>query len=257
MPPANKNSKKITVIIPCYNEEHGVAEVINTFPTKKIRHHGYDIEIVVIDNNSSDRTAEVARLHGAIVIHEPKKGKGNAIRTGFEYVSKDTDYVVMLDGDNTYRPEEVLRLVEPLDAEFCDVVLGSRLAGRMNEGAMPALNRLGNWFYTHIVRIFYRVNITDALTGYFAWTREAVERLTPHLTSDGFAIEMEMVTKMARLGEEISSVPISYHPRAGETNLRPFQDGIRILQMFSRNLFWKPPSKKLLLREPENALETR
>lgn len=146
----------------------------------------------------------------------------------------------MLDGDNTYRPEELLRLIEPIDSGFCNVVIGSRLTGRILEGSMTLFNRFGNWLYSGLVRWFYGVNVTDVLTGYFAWNREAVERLLPHLKSDGFAIEMEMITKMARLGEDIYSVPVTYHPRIGETNLNPISDGIRILWMFAKNLRWKP-----------------
>lgn len=241
-PPLNK---KITVLIPCFNEERGICAVVKSFPIERIRTQGYDLEIVVIDNNSNDRTAELAKSCGATVIHEPKKGKGNAIRAGFFHISKDTDYVVMLDGDDTYRPEEILRLVEPLDSNFCDVVIGSRLGGRISEGSMTTFNRIGNWVFSHLVRYFYRVNVTDVLTGYFAWKREALVKLRPHLLSQGFAIEMEMVTKMAKLGEEIYSVPISYHARAGETNLRPIYDGSRILWMFLKNLTWNPRPQKI------------
>lgn len=242
--------KKITVLIPCYNEAGGIGHVIKSFPLERIHSQGFDLEIVIIDNNSTDGTGEVARKLGATVIHEPKKGKGNAMKRGFYSVSKDTDYVVMLDGDNTYRPEEILRLIEPLDSGFCNVVIGSRLGGRIKEGSMSAFNRFGNWMYSHLVRHFYGVNITDVLTGYFAWTRDALELMRPHLKSDGFAIEMEMVTKMARLGEEIYAVPISYHPRAGETKISPVYDGARILWMFTRNLYWKPEEVAMEQRGP-------
>jgi hypothetical protein len=86
----------------------------------------------------------------------------------------------------------------------------------------------------------YRANVTDVLTGYFAWRKQVIDDLYPHLVSKDFAIEMEMITKMARMGCEISSVPISYHPRSGETNLNPILDGYRILKMFFRNLTWRP-----------------
>ncbi len=237
--------KKIVALIPCYNEEGGIETVIKSFAHKRLKKHGFELEVIVIDNNSDDRTAEIAREHGATVIHVAEKGKGNAIRAGFNYISEDTDYVVMLDGDDTYRPEEILRLVEPLDSKFCNVVVGSRLGGRISEGSMEALNRAGNWIFSHLVRYIYRVNVTDALTGYFAWTREAVHRLRPHLVSEGFAIEMEMVTKMARLGEEIYSVPISYNARAGDSHLRPIYDGSRILWMLVKNFFWKPEAEKI------------
>jgi dolichol-phosphate hexosyltransferase len=250
--------KKIAALIPCYNEAGGIAAVIKSFPSEKIRSHGYEIEIIVIDNNSKDKTAEIAKKHGATVLHEPKQGKGHAMRLGFRKIPRDADYVVMLDGDNTYRPEEILRMVEPLESQFSTVVIGSRLGGRLIDGAMTSMNRLGNWCFSHMVRYFYQVNVTDALTGYFAWTREALDRLTPNLESNGFAIEMEMVTKMARLGEEICSVPITYHPRAGETKLRPFRDGVPILWMFTKNLRWKPveesKKKKAVMQKKINAI---
>lgn len=242
-------TKKITALIPCYNEEEGIAAVIKSFPREKLKQYGYELDIVVIDNNSSDKTAKIARSLGVTVLEEPKQGKGNAMRLGFNSISADTDYVVMLDGDDTYRAEEILRMVEPLESDFCDVVIGSRLGGRISKGSMNTLNRAGNWIFTHLLRLFYRVNVTDVLTGYFAWKREALERLRPHLISKGFAIEMEMATKMARLGIQIASVPISYDARAGESNLNPFYDGIRILWMLLKNLFWKPfASQKGALR---------
>jgi dolichol-phosphate hexosyltransferase len=194
----------------------------------------------VIDNCSTDATAAVAKKAGARVIREGAKGKGNAIRAGFRSVPVDADYVVMLDGDDTYDGGEVSRMIEPLMYNFCDVVIGSRLGGKMQANAMRTFNRTGNWFFTHIVRLFYRVNVTDVLTGYFAWNKHVVDELQPNLASDGFAIEMEMITKMAKLGYDIYSVPISYTPRAGETSLRPVYDGSRILKMFFSSLRWKP-----------------
>jgi dolichol-phosphate hexosyltransferase len=232
--------KKVTVVIPCFNEALVIADVIKGFPRKQLTRHGYELEILVIDNNSSDGTAEVARKAGARVIVETNQGKGNAMRTGFYNISPDTSYVVMLDGDYTYRPEEITRMLEPLSSGFCNVVIGSRLGGRIQAGSMKPFNRMGNWIYSHLVRYAYQVNVTDVLTGYFAWNYEVIVDLRPHLKSDGFAIEMEMITKMARLGEEIYSVPISYHSRAGESSLRPIYDGLRILKMFFENLSWQP-----------------
>ena len=92
------------------------------------------------------------------------------------------------------------------------------------------------------MRVFYRANVTDVLTGYYAWKRAALERLVPHLTAEGFGIEMEMVTKMARLGLEIYSVPVHLTQRRGVSNLRPIRDGMRILGVFFENLFWIPQS---------------
>jgi glycosyltransferase involved in cell wall biosynthesis len=237
--------KKVTVLIPCYNEQEGIAGVIQGLPKEQLRAHGYELSVLVIDNNSSDDTTKVALEAGADVIFEPKQGKGNAIRTGFYSIADDTDYIVMLDGDHTYRPEEVIRLLEPLNSGFANVIIGSRLGGRISEGSMKPFNRVGNWVYSHLVRYSYGVNVTDVLTGYFAWTKDAIVKLRPHLVSDGFAIEMEMITKLARLGEDIYSVPISYDARAGESSLHPVRDGIRILRVYVKNLTWAPKRPSL------------
>lgn len=236
----NSFQKKITILIPCYNEESGIGDVITGFDREALKASGFDTEIIVIDNNSMDRTGEIARSLGATVLVEKNKGKGNAMRTGFKNVPKDTDYVVMLDGDNSYRPQELMRLIEPLNSGFSRVVVGSRLTGRIMPGSMTKFNYFGNWFFSHLVKYLYMTNVTDVLTGYFAWKRDVIDDLHLHLESNGFAIEMEMITKMSKLGEEIYSVPISYDAREGESNLRPIYDGTRILLMLLRNLFWKP-----------------
>jgi glycosyltransferase involved in cell wall biosynthesis len=206
---------KITVIISCYNESESIANVINGFPRDYLKHDNYELEILVVDNNSTDNTAEVAAKAGATVIFEQKKSKGNALKTGFQNLSPDVDYAVMLDGDDTYSPKELLRMMEPLYSNFCDAVIGSRLGGKIHGDSMAFFNRSGNWIFTHLVRYTYRANVTDILTGYFAWKKDVIDQLYPHLTSEGFAIEMEMITEMARLGHDMYSVPISYTQRAG------------------------------------------
>lgn len=236
--------KKIAVVIPCYNEAASIAKVIDKLPRAKLTKGLFKLGVYVVDNNSTDNTAHLAKKAGATVIHEPRKGKGHALRAAFAQLPDEIDYVVMLDGDDTYDPEEIMRMIEPLQSNFCDVVVGSRLGGRIQASAMTTLNRLGNWFFTNAVRIVYRANVTDVLTGYFAWKKEALDALYPHLKSEGFAIEMEMVTKMARLKQRLASVPISYHPRDGESNLHPLRDGARILRMFIKNLTWRVRSRQ-------------
>src|SRR5258708_26029733 len=95
--------EKVTILIPCHNEEKGIGSVIDGIPLRLLNKLGYDTEVIVINNNSTDRTAQIAEKRNARVIVEEKKGKGNAIKTGFNSVSPDTAYVVMLDGDNTYK----------------------------------------------------------------------------------------------------------------------------------------------------------
>jgi glycosyltransferase involved in cell wall biosynthesis len=211
-------------------------------------------EIIVIDNNSTDRTVQNALAANAVVIREGKKGKGNAILTGFNSVKSGTHFVVMLDGDNTYKSKEIVRMIEPLMNNFCDVVVGSRLGGKIKKNSLKFQNRVANWIYTFMVRQFYNANVTDVLSGYFAWKKEVLDVLTPHLESEGFEIEMEMITKIKRLGFEMYSVPITYDEREGETKINSLRDGIKILSMFARNLFWSPNFKKrqeLLIEKSE------
>lgn len=234
--------KKITLLIPCHNEEKGIGKVIDGIPKQKLKSAGFSIQVLVIDNNCTDKTAAIAKTKGAKVIKETRQGKGNAIRTGFRNISKDSDFVVMIDGDNTYKTSEILRLLEPLDSGFCDVVVGSRLEGKMNGNAMSFSHRLANWFFTVLARNLYGANVTDTCTGYFAWTRKVINGLNGHIKSEGFAIEAEMISKMARLGHQIYSVPITYDPRhdGSPSHLVPFRDGLKISWMLIRNMGWKP-----------------
>lgn len=235
-------------MIPCYDEEKGIPKVMNDIPYEKMKKLGYKMEVLVIDNNSKDDTSKVAKKLGAKVIFEGKQGKGNAIKTGFKSISKDTDYVIMVDGDDTYKPYEMHRLIELLENGFCDVVIGSRLEGKIVGKSMSFSHRLANWFFTFLTRNLYGANVTDTCTGYFAWTRKAVEKLNGYIKSGGFAIEAEMITKIARLGLKIYSVPITYEARAGESKLSPVMDGLRITWMLIKNMYWKPSKKTVKAR---------
>jgi len=235
-----KTYDKVTILIPCHNEEKGIGRVIDGVPLRMLHRLRLKTEIIVINNNSTDRTAEIAEKRKARVIVETQKGKGFAIKAGFQAVSVDTKYVVMLDGDNTYKTKEILRLIEPLMSNFCDVVVGSRLGGKIRKNSLKLQNRIVNWGYTFLVRQIYRANVTDVLSGYFAWKKEVVDKLAPHLESEGFEIEMEMITKMKKLGFEVYSVPITYDERAGQTKIESLKDGVRIMRTFGKNLRWSP-----------------
>lgn len=233
--------KKIAVVIPCYNEAGSIAKVINRFPSNnELKSHGLSIQIFVIDNNSNDNTAKIAARMGATVIFEPKKGKGKALRTGFANIANDTDYIVTIDGDGTYCPKELLKMIYPLRDGPIDAVIGSRMSGKIHKDSMDLFNLMGNRIFTFLVRYIYKTNVTDTLSGYYAYKKKTIDHLYPYLISDGFTIEMEMITKITRLGYYATSVPITYSKRSGKTNLRPVKDGVYIMCMFFRNLYWKP-----------------
>lgn len=236
------NTQKITVLIPCYNEEQGITKVLDHIPYQALNRLGFKCEVIVIDNNSSDKTAEVVKSKGAHVIFETAKGKGNAIRKGFDCIDCDTACVVMLDGDNTYDAREMVRLIAPISEDFCDVVVGSRLEGKIAKNALKTQNRLASRIFTFLVRCFYGAHVTDVLSGYYAWRADVIREMRGHLESGGFNIEMEMISKMVKLAYSIYSVPISYNVRVGETKIKPIKDGLQIFATLFRNLFWSPPA---------------
>ena len=231
--------KRVCLMIPCHNEEKAIGHLLNSINHHKLKEKGYLINVLVIDNNSKDKTKEIAEKHGAKVVFEPKIGKGNAIKTGFANIG-DVDYVVMLDGDMTYLPSEMPRLLEILDSNFGDAVVGSRLEGKIVGKAMSHSHRIANWFFTFLTRTFYKANITDTCSGYFAWKKEVIEKLSKSIESTGFAIEAEMITKLSKMGFKIYSVPITYIRRRGDSKLSPLLDGIKITSMIIKNIWWKP-----------------
>jgi glycosyltransferase involved in cell wall biosynthesis len=235
--------KKLTVLIPCYNEEAGIGLVIDEVPVELLRRQGLKAKIVVVDNNSKDKTAKIALSKKVEVIEEHSQGKGNALITGFKAVCRDSDYVVIIDGDYTYKSKEILRLIEPLESGFCDAIAGSRIGGKTVRGSLGFSHRFVNWIFAFFVRQFYSANITDVLTGFVAIKSSVLKILIPNLQATDFTIEMEMVTKLRKLGFTIHSVPITYDIRLGKSKLRSYRDGLKILWMFVRNLNWKPVGK--------------
>lgn len=233
-----KKREKIVVLIPCHNEEEGIEKVIKGFQKKLIKSEGYDLEIIVIDNNSTDKTMQIAKKLGVKVISEERKGKGHAVRTGFNNLP-DCEYVVIIDGDHTYKGAEVLSLIEPIKKNQADFVVGSRLEGNIKEKALRKSYIYSNKLNTTLVRILYRSKTTDVYSGYIAFKREVLEKLKPHLISKGFEIELEINIKMTKLGYRVLSVPITYDVRKGTSKM----NGLKILPVISktfiRHINWK------------------
>lgn len=224
--------KKISVIIPCFNEEKTVAVCVAK-SLKAISKLGYQGEVLVVDNNSTDDSAKKAREAGARVITEKRQGYGSAYLRGFKEAAGEI--LVMADADNTYDFLEVPRLVSALE-EGSDLVIGSRLKGNIVNGAMPWLHRyIGTPVLSLLLRLFFGGQIVDTQSGFRAIRKEAYDKL--NLRTTGMEFASEMIVKSLACGLKIVEVPISYYPRVGESKLRSVRDAwrhIRFMLLYSQ-----------------------
>ena len=218
---------KISIVIPALNEEGIVGKTVKSVPIKELEEKGFETEIVVVDNASPDKTAEEASEAGARVVRENKRGYGNAYLRGFKEAKGDI--IVMGDADGTYPLNTTYEFIQPLIKGDADFVMGSRLKGNIQKGAMPALHRyIGNPFLTWMLNSLFSTGISDAHCGMRAIKKEALNKL--HLRSGGMEFASEMVIEASRENLKIAEVPITYYPRGGESKLSSFADGWRHLR---------------------------
>ncbi len=214
----------VCVLVPTYNEAATIGDVVGGFVELGLTN------VLVVDGHSTDETRERAREAGARVVEQSGAGrgdgKGQAVREGLGLI--DAPYVLMLDGDGTYRPEDAERMLAPLLSGEAEHVVGDRFAD-MQPGAMTRLNRVGNGIINAVFRRVHGRDLGDILSGYRAFTRESIDRLG--LTAEGFEIETELAVECVRHDVRTTVVPITYRPRPdeSETNLHPFRDGGRIV----------------------------
>lgn len=213
----------ITILLPAKNEEGGIETTIAQLPVQRLRELGYPVEILVADGRSRDRTREIARKYGARVIRQLGTGKGRGVRTALD-VAKG-DYIVMLDADGTYPARAIPAFVAMLEEGY-DVVMGTRMGGRIASGAMKPINRVGNHSLSLIASMLYGTRCTDVCTGMWTFRRHVMRTLD--LTSTHFEIEAELFARSTQAGLRIVELPITYTHREGETKLGSIQDGLRI-----------------------------
>lgn len=202
---------KIDVVIPALNEEAALPTVLSAIPRPPVR------RVVVADNGSTDRTAEVARANGAEVVREDERGYGAACLRALAHLRVDPpDVVVFLDGDASDHPEELPALVAPIAAGKADLVIGSRVRGRLERGALTPQQRVGNAIACAILRIVYQADYTD-LGPFRAIRWGALEQLRMRDRNYGWTVEMQI--RAARLGLRGAEVPVSYRTRIGESKV--------------------------------------
>jgi glycosyltransferase involved in cell wall biosynthesis len=200
---------KISVVIPALNEAQAIGEVVLTVPADRVH------EVIVVDNGSTDDTAKQASSAGARVIFEPRPGYGLACLAGARAAAA-ADVLVFLDGDRSDDPRQLEAVVGPLLKNRADLVIGSRLRGTREKGAMPLHGRLGNHFIVFLLRLLYGVDITD-IGSFRAIKAQSLSDLDMQQLTYGWPVEM--VVKAARKGLRIKSVPIHYRRRIGESKV--------------------------------------
>ena len=212
----------ISVVMPTLDEEDGIAECITRIKTALA-----ELETpgeIIISDSSTDRTPEIARDMGAIVVEPDGVGYGYAYRYAFERVRGE--YIVMGDADTTYDFEAIPRLLEPVRDGTADICMGSRLNGEIRPGSMPTLHQyIGNPALTAFLNLFYDAGVSDAHSGFRVFSRDALATLD--LETDGMEFASEMIMDAGAKGLVIEEVPITYHEREGEETLDSFQDGWR------------------------------
>ena len=199
---------RVSVVIPTHNEALAIGRVLGDLPSELVT------EVIVVDSNSTDGTADLARKMGAQVIFEPRRGYGRACLTGLAN-TQNPDVVVFLDGDYSDRPAELPMLLAPIIEGRADITLGSRFGGSKS-GALPWHQSFGNHLAAGLIRLLYGVRISD-LGPFRAGRADALRALALEEASYGWAVEM--ILKGAIAGFRIVEVPVSYYPRIGKSKI--------------------------------------
>ncbi len=217
---------KIVILIPCFNEETTIEKVIHDF-NRTIP----EAEIIVFDNNCTDKTVPLARKAGARIIREPRQGKGFVIASMFKKV--EADYYVLVDGDDTYSAEHVWELLKPVIEKSADMAVATRF-NEYTKNSFRPLHVFGNNLVKFLVNWIFVNNLTDIMSGYRAYNRELVESVP--ILSSGFEVETEMTIRVLDYGFKIAEVPIPYRerPEGSFSKLRTFHDGTRVIKEIAR-----------------------
>lgn len=217
---ASAPTPRVAVIIPCLNEEITIGKVVDDF-----RAALPEAAIYVFDNNSTDRTAEVARAHGAVVLKEKRPGKGFVVQSMLAKV--EADYYLMVDGDDTYSAAHARQLLAPLLEQRADMTVGTRLT-EFTRGSFRSLHLLGNKVLTGIINWAFGTRLTDMLSGYRGLTRELAKSVA--ILSQGFEVETELTVRTLEGGFLVLELPLPYRerPAGSVSKLRTFRDGWRV-----------------------------
>ena len=217
--------KKVAVLIPCYNEEKTIEKVVLDFKNEL-----KNADIYVYDNNSTDKSVELAKKAGAIIKYEPRQGKGNVIRSMFRDI--DADCYLMVDADDTYSAKDAKKMIDLVlneDSPSYDMVVGDRLSTSYYKENKRKFHNFGNKLVQKLIQKLFRVKVNDIMTGYRAFSRDFVKGFP--ILSKGFEIETEMTIHAADKNFKIKEIPIAYkdRPAGSESKLSTYKDGAKVL----------------------------
>jgi glycosyltransferase involved in cell wall biosynthesis len=208
-------NRSLTIVIPALNEEQGIGTTIRAVPRHALEKMGYAVQILVVDNGSTDRTPELARQAGADVVVQPKRGYGSALKTGFRAASGDV--IATADADATYPLESIPHLLDTLSSEQLDFMTTNRFAA-IDKGAMSHQNMLGNTLLSLETRLLFGLRIRDVESGMWVFRKEVLENLRLH--SDSWPLSHEIKIEACHYARcPWKEVPIRYRARTGQTKL--------------------------------------
>jgi glycosyltransferase involved in cell wall biosynthesis len=228
-----KAKETVAVIIPTLNDGRSIGTVIDRVPVADLSKNGLKTAVYVIYGRSNDNTREIAGEKGAKIILGDRPGNGSAVQTAFKSIA--ADYEILVDGDDAYPIEMASQMVRLL--KKYDVVIGSRLNGVIEPGAMTKLNVVGNVLLSLLAWVLFGVRVSGVCTGFWGYRNDAIRRL--ELTAHGFEIEADMFAECVRNGLQIAEIPITYHARADRPKLSSLRDGVKIgLFLCKRRFRW-------------------
>jgi len=224
--------RTISIVIPALNEEKGIGPVLKEIPIKELKDMGYNVEVLVIDNGSHDKTPHIARSHGARVIIQPIRGYGNAYKAGF--ANAHGDIIATGDADLTYPFTILPEAIKKLEKEGLDFINTDRLSTLQKE-VMEGTHVLGNYMLSLGTKVLFRLPFKDSQSGMWIFKRQ----IWPHLTvrSSGMPFSQELKIEAHVRGFKCAEMPIDYRARAGEVKLHTVSDGVgNILHLFKKRL---------------------
>ena len=224
---------EVSIIIPAYNEEENVDDVLSR-ACKAAESSSLSYEVIFVDDGSTDRTKHLALGHNVIILHHEKNmGKGVALKEGF--AKARGDIIVTMDADGSHDPKDIPKLILPV-LNGSSVALGTRFSSREGRESTTKMNLFGNTLINLSIRLMTGRRVTDSQSGFRAMKRSVVDQIK--ITTAGFQMETEFLIKALRNGCVMTEVPLDVRKRLnGRTHLKPFRDGIRILGELLRASF--------------------